>query len=189
MALGNAYPAIQLDERGQAVDSGVVVQFMDSTDQPGAGGGGSSPVAATIQLRGPLQFGDQSAAAYIIGGDSFAGVLFASGSYPNLVGAMGAVVRLGAISYALAGAVASTEDDFDITLSVLVTDSLGTNVASASVLTQLPSPVTDLASTGTLSGQTWDVTTGADLTASGDTLSSTAGGNFFVFLLVSCGWD
>ena len=43
-APGNAYPAVQLDERGQVVDSGVVVQFTDSTDQPGSGGGGSSVV-------------------------------------------------------------------------------------------------------------------------------------------------
>lgn len=40
MALGNAYPAITLDENGRQVDSTAVVQFTDDTDQPGSGGGG-----------------------------------------------------------------------------------------------------------------------------------------------------
>lgn len=34
---GNAYPAVQLDARGEVVDSGIVVQFTDDSDQPGAG--------------------------------------------------------------------------------------------------------------------------------------------------------
>lgn len=47
---GNAYPAVQLDSRGQVVDSGVVLQFTDDSDQPGSGGGSqpfSDPVSIT----------------------------------------------------------------------------------------------------------------------------------------------
>lgn len=46
---GNAYPAVQLDSRGQIVDSGVTLQFTDSTDEPGTGGGGSQPLTLTFQ--------------------------------------------------------------------------------------------------------------------------------------------
>ena len=38
MAEGNSYPAVQLDAQGRpSVDSGVFIQFTDSTDQPGSG--------------------------------------------------------------------------------------------------------------------------------------------------------
>jgi len=40
VANGNSYPAVQLDAKGNVVDSGTVIQFTDSGDEPGSGSGG-----------------------------------------------------------------------------------------------------------------------------------------------------
>ena len=47
MANGNSYPAVQLDAKGNVVDSGTVIQFTDSGDEPGTGGGGGLPTGWT----------------------------------------------------------------------------------------------------------------------------------------------
>jgi hypothetical protein len=183
VALGNSYPAIQLDDRGEQVDSGVVVQFTDDTDQPGSGGG-SQGVNASLQA---LSSTGRNDGANFIGQST--GTIIVTVVGWTLAGAMGAVASLGDMGYVLAGLVPSTNDRFDINVLVMVTDAVGTNVATASGGFSIPSPVTDLASDNTLAGGTWNVNVGADLTVDGDLLKSTAGGNYFVMCQVTGEWD
>jgi len=44
MALGNSYPAELLQQNGGTLDGIVGIQFTDSGDQPGSGGGGGGPI-------------------------------------------------------------------------------------------------------------------------------------------------
>jgi hypothetical protein len=184
VALGNSYPAIQLDDRGEQVDSGVVIQFTDDTEQPGSGGGGSQGVNAS--LRASSGVGQNDAAAIIRSG---IGNIFANVGGWVIAAAMGQVAALADISYLLAGTVPSTNDPFDVLINASVLDATGANQASVSGGFSVPSPVTDLTSTNTLTGGTWLVNAGVDLTVAGDILSSTAGGAFFITVQVLGNWD
>jgi hypothetical protein len=183
VSLGNAYPAIQLDDRGEQVDSGVVLQFTDDTDQPGSGGGGSQDVNASLRANG---VGHNDAANFI---GSMTGNIYSTVGNFAFASAMGQVADLGNFGYLLAGTVPSTNDNFDIQVTVSVTDATGTNQASAAGGFSVASPVTDLASSHNLAGGTWSVDVGVDLTVSGDILSSTAGGAFYVTVQVTGSWD
>jgi hypothetical protein len=182
-ALGNAYPAIQLDPRGDQVDSGIVLQFTDADDQPGSSSG-SQGVNASLRAQ---TGGTRNDAAAFIG--RLTGDIYSEAVQWSLAGAMGQVADLDAIRYLLSGTVPSTPDAFDVTLAVAVTDAVGANQASCSGGFTVPNPVTNLSSANSLAGGTWSIDTGADLTAVGNILSSTAGGHFFVLVQVTGVWD
>jgi hypothetical protein len=189
VVLGNSYPAIQLDDRGEPVDSGVVLQFTDNTDQPGSGGGGGTGVVnAALRVQGLGGFGTVNDAANILGPGA-TGEVDSLATVWVVVGAMGQVASLAAVAYVLSGLVEETADTLDISLSVSVVDSLGVNAAIASGGFSVPQPVTDLASTNTLDGGTWAITSGTDLAASGNALNSTAGGLFFITAAAKAAWD
>jgi hypothetical protein len=183
VALGNAYPAIQIDSRGVQVDSGIVLQFTDDADQPGSGSGSQG---VNVSLRAEVA-GAQNDAAAFLGMQS--GDIFCQASVWVLAGAMGQVADLDAIRYLLSGTVPSTNDPFDMSLAVSVTDAAGANQASCSGGFSVPPPVTNLSSANSLNGGTWSIDTGADLTAVGNVLSSTVGGNFFVAVQAAGRWD
>jgi hypothetical protein len=184
VALGNSYPAIQLDDRGEQVDSGVVLQFTDDTEQPGSGGVGSQGVNAAMRV---------GSTAATTDGANFIGSVVGSVTVTVMgwaeVGAMGQVETLQAVGYMLAGAVPETADALDIQLSVSVIDSLGVNSASCQGWFSVAQPVTDLASNNTLTGGTWSVLAGTDLVPTGDVLVSTAGGLFFISVTGHTSWD
>lgn len=189
MPLGNAYPAEQLDANGNVVDSGVVIQFTDSTDQPGSGGGSTPGTPnATLLVSGP-QGQSGSFAGVLTGGDSFAGTIFGTVFGLTVAGAMGQVASLTEVAFTLGGTVASTADAFDIAVAVSVSDAIGTNAASCSGGFSVAQPVSDLALSDSLTGGTWVVTAGTDLTFVGDVLSSTAGGGYFALVTVDGSWD
>lgn len=150
--------------------------------------GGSQPLA-TLFLEVDTVEQSQSAAGVVFGGESFGGRIGSTLVYPILVGALGQVATLNFLNYYLDGLVESTDDAFDIEIGVQVTNADGTQQASCNFGLSLPPPVTSLASAGTPSGGAWSIDTGDDLVADGDSLTSTAGGNFFVSLTVNGSWD
>lgn len=127
----------------------------------------------------------------IVGGSSFAGQSSAIVALPNTpVAALGNIVQGGDIVLTTSGTVTSTPDPLDLSLSVYVSDASGTNVAAIQVSTQVASPVTDTAATLDLTGGTWTITAGVDLSnVTGGNLVTTAGGNFFITVYPTASWD
>jgi hypothetical protein len=194
MALGNAYPAIQLDSRGQPVDSGVTLQFTDDTDQPNAGAGAASISAQTVALllTGIPTLGNLSS----VGGGNLVGGAVPTGtagtaatSQPFVVGAMTTVVDLANLTCTYTALLGTGGDAIDLSVQVVVTDQLGTNVAATTVVgTATPSGGTFVLSISTV-GATWSIVTGADLSGTGTVLASTAGGVFTVALVAAVAGD
>lgn len=149
---------------------------------------GAPNVVGTILINGLSTPAANSGAGYVVGGDALTGGVFASCSGPSLAAPTGGVVALNQIDYELQGQVDAASDSFDIDFVVYVTDAAGANTASCSFALSLPSPVTSLFAEGSLSGGAWSIT-GSDLSASGDTLVTAAGGNYTVYVTLNGSWD
>jgi hypothetical protein len=185
VALGNAYPAVSLDSRGDPVDSGVVIQFTDDTDQPGTGSG-STPLSNVLNLVGPTI--NTFANGGVYGTGDFTGASGAAGvqlAYPPLViGADSDVIVMNQAVANFSGTGLTGAGLTDLQVIAYVTDQLGTNVAQwSNVVTGTPS-MGSLTLQNIPSGNHWGLTTGADLTHPGNsvTLHSTAGGIFTIIL-------
>lgn len=152
------------------------------------GGGAAGSPNATLLVSG-AQGQTASFAALITGGGMQDGTIHGTVNGLTVAAPTGPVANLEQVSFVLAGTVASTADDFDVEVSVYVTDTLGTNVASCSGGFSVASPVTDLTLSESLSGADWNIISGTDLTANGDELDSTAGGGYFALVTVDGSWD
>jgi hypothetical protein len=146
--------------------------------------GGGQAVNASLRVQDVAVTTD---GANFIG--SLTGHIYVAANSIAFAAVMGAVCDLDRIRYLLNGEVPETADNFDIQLSVTVTDITGANQASATGGFAVPSPVTSLLSANSLAGGTWSVDAGTDLTVNGNILSSTAGGTFFVFVQAVGSWD
>jgi hypothetical protein len=193
--LGNSYPATQLDDRGEQVDSGVVIQFTDATDQPGTGGSSGSAYLVLVTFTYPSALAGgpvvEIVANSIVGGGSFTGGAGAMRAVvPRLFGAADTVVSGAGVSLETSGTLPPTTDALDLAVDGYVTNQLGTNTASIVVSGSVANPVTDTAKTISLATGTWMILAGADLTDDGGgNLKTTGGGIYSCEFTILVTWD
>lgn len=159
--------------------------------------GGSGQTALTSLFATPLAFSihpvQTISGGNLVGGSSPTGRLGGFAALPLLPYAPGQLVDLlSGFAAVLSGTVASVSDPFTLSIDadVFVGNAAGSQLAHAVVTGTLAAPITDLAFTADFSAdEIWAIDAGADLSAVGSVLSSTAGGTYQVWVGIQAAWD